>query len=245
MNNPERLIITSSKSLTVSQVTQRHFSVQPWDKNKLLVHLLKKEKPLMTLVFCRTKHTVDALTEYLNRKGVEANAIHGDMYQDQRNRVMQQLRAGQLSVLVASDLAARGLDVDDISHVINYDLPDDPEIYVHRIGRTARAGRDGIAWAFVTPDQGYLLSEIEKLTNVEIPSEEYSDFKPGPIPKDVAEQIQQKESQREATRLQASRTRPKVPAEKDKVDQSQFPGGLVPKGVPRRRMGGRVPTRRR
>lgn len=245
MHNPERLIITSSKSLTVSQVTQRHFSVQPWDKNRLLVHLLKKEKPLMTLIFCRTKHTVDALTKYLNSKGVEANAIHGDMYQGQRNRVMQKLRAGELSVLVASDLAARGLDVDDISHVINYDLPEDPEVYVHRIGRTARAGRDGIAWSFVTPEQGYLLSEIEKLTNTEIPCDEYSDFKPGPVPKDIAEQMQQKEAQREAARMNASRTRPKAPIEKDKADPSEFPGGLVPKGVPRRRMGGKVPTRRR
>jgi ATP-dependent RNA helicase DeaD len=245
MDKPERLIITSSKSLTVSQVTQRYFSVQPWDKNKLLVHLLKKEKPLLTLVFCRTKHTVDALTQYLNRKGVEANAIHGDMYQGQRNRVMQKLRGGELSVLVASDLASRGLDVDDISHVINYDLPEDPEIYVHRIGRTARAGRDGIAWSFVTPEQGYLLSEIEKLTNVEIPLHEYPDFKPGPVPRDVADQIQQKEAQREAARLKGSRTRPKTPVEKDKADPTQFPGGIVPKGMPQRRLGGRVPTRRR
>jgi ATP-dependent RNA helicase DeaD len=168
MHKPERLIITSSKSLTVSQVTQRYFSVQPWDKNKLLVHLLKKEKPLLTLVFCRTKHTVDALTQYLNRKGVEANAIHGDMYQGQRNRVMQKLRGGELSVLVASDLAARGLDVDDITHVINFDMPVDAETYVHRIGRTARAGASGAAVSFCDSEERGKLRAIERLTGERI-----------------------------------------------------------------------------
>src|SRR5690606_9383637 len=94
--------------------------------------------------------------------------IHGDLPQNKRVKVMEDFREGKLSVLIASDLAARGLDVEHISHVINYDLPEDPEVYIHRIGRTARAGRRGIAWAFVTPDQGQLLTEIEKLAGVEI-----------------------------------------------------------------------------
>ncbi len=178
LNSPEKLVLTAS-SLTVSQVEQHYFPVEPWDKSRLLVHLLKHESPDLTLVFCRTKQTVDGLTDYLNRKKIPAHAIHGDMYQGKRNRVMSKLRQGQLSVLVASDLAARGLDVEDITHVINFDLPDDPEIYVHRIGRTARTGRKGIAWSFVTPDQGDLLTRIEMLTNVQIDQRELRGIQAG------------------------------------------------------------------
>src|SRR5690606_4670609 len=101
------------------------------------------------------------------------------------------LREGKLDVLVASDLAARGLDVEHISHVINYDLPEDPEIYIHRIGRTARAGRRGIAWSFVTSEEGQRLTEIEKLTGVLIEKMDYPDFKPGPVPAEIRQQRQQ------------------------------------------------------
>ncbi len=242
MQKPEKLVLTVSKSLTVSQVTQLHFSVQPWDKNRLLVHLLQKETPALTIVFCRTKHTVDALSAFINRKGIEAHAIHGDMYQGQRNRVMQKLRSGELSVLVASDLAARGLDVDDITHVINFDLPEDPDVYVHRIGRTARAGRDGIAWSFVTPEQGHLLTAIEQLTNVEIPKAEYDDFEPGPIPEDVKAQMELAAARREAARTEHKRV---VTAPPTTADPALFPGGLVPKAMPGKRLGGRLRTRRR
>lgn len=107
--------------------------------------------------------------------------MHGDMYQKKRDQVMGNLREGNLSVLVASDLAARGLDVDDITHVVNYDMPEDPEVYIHRIGRTARVGRKGVAWSFVAPDQGELLTNVEMLANVEIPTTTYTDFKPDPF----------------------------------------------------------------
>ncbi|NNF43793.1 MAG: DEAD/DEAH box helicase [Phycisphaerales bacterium] len=244
LKNPEKLVLTAS-SLTVSQVTQHHFSVERWDKNRLLVHLLTHETPALTLVFCRTKQTVDGLCSYLNRKGIEAHAIHGDLHQGKRNSVMAKLRSGELSVLVASDLAARGLDVDDITHVINFDLPEDPEVYVHRIGRTARAGRDGIAWSFVTPDQGNLLTNIEKLTNVEIELADYPDFEPGPVPKAVQMERERK-AELDATRLVThSRVATEPPPEKDAVDPTKFPGGKVPTAMPKRRMGGRVRTRRR
>ena len=244
MRNPTRLTV-ESKSLTVAQVTQLHFTVQPWDKKRLILHLLTHEEPALTLVFCRTKMTVDKLDTYLNHKGIEAHAIHGDMYQGKRNRVMQKLRQGKLSVLVASDLASRGLDVDGITHVINYDLPEDPDLYVHRIGRTARAGRDGIAWSFVTPEQGDLLTAIEVLTNVEIPRAEYDDFQPGPVPEDIVEQKRLAAKRQEELRVHASRNSLNPPGKQDAQDTTKFPGGIVPVAAPQRRMRGRVRSGRR
>ena len=171
MSDPEKLVV-SSGSLTVELVKQGYVTVEPWDKKRMLAHLLTHEEPALTIVFCRMKRTVDDVVRYLSRKNIEAHAIHGDMSQGKRNSVMSQFRSGQLAVLVASDLASRGIDVEGITHVVNYDLPEDPDIYVHRIGRTARAGRDGHAWSLVTPKQGSLLTDIELLVNTEIPKME-------------------------------------------------------------------------
>jgi ATP-dependent RNA helicase DeaD len=168
MQEPEK-IVTTGASLTVNLVEQHYLAVQPWDKKKLLLHLLTHEEPAMTIVFCRLKKSVDMLAKYLGEKGIDVHAIHGDMRQGKRNRVIKQLREGDLTVLVASDLASRGIDAEAVSHVINYDLPEDPDLYVHRIGRTARAGRKGVAWAFVTPAQGELLTNIESLINRKSP----------------------------------------------------------------------------
>ena len=246
MENPKRLDVTSSSgSLTVTQVSQEHLPVQPWDKQRLLLHLLTHEEAAMTLIFCKTKATVDKLTRFLQRKNIEVAAIHGDLQQSKRNQVMQKLREGKLSVLIASDLASRGIDVENITHVINYDVPEDPEIYVHRIGRTARAGRGGIAWMFVTPEQGQLLTQIEALTNVEIPKKEYPDFKPGPEPRIVSERRSEEEKRIEDSRQTKSRTKVDLPSENEGKDDSSFPGGIVPRGLPDKRMGGRVRTRRR
>ncbi|MFN5957176.1 MAG: DEAD/DEAH box helicase, partial [Planctomyces sp.] len=145
----EKVVAVTSGALTTSLVRQFYLPVQPWDRRKLLLHLLTHEEPALTVVFCRTKRTVDELARYLHDKGIDVHAMHGDMYQTKRNKVIERLHAGTLGVLVASDLASRGLDVDGITHVVNYDLPEDPEVYVHRIGRTARIGRDGVAWSFV------------------------------------------------------------------------------------------------
>ncbi|MHC4414088.1 MAG: DEAD/DEAH box helicase [Planctomycetota bacterium] len=245
MRDPEKLVVTSTPTMTVAEVDQTYLSVEPWDKKRLLVHLLKHEDPAITLVFCRTKHTVDALTSYLARKGIDAHSIHGDMYQGRRNRVMQQFRRSELSVLVASDLAARGLDVTDISHVINYDLPEDPEVYVHRVGRTARAGRKGVAWSFVTPDEGNLLTAIERLANLEIPPKEYNDFVPGPVPPEVTAQRAEAQERQEVLRVEHSRIPMAPPAPEEAEDETKFPGGLVPTALPARRLGGRLRTRRR
>jgi superfamily II DNA/RNA helicase len=239
MDNPTK-IVTTEASLTVARVAQSWIKVERWDKKRMLLHLLTHEDPAMTLVFCRTKRTVDDLTKYLNAKNVDAHAIHGDMYQKKRNKVMDQLRGGHLSVLVASDLASRGLDVDGISHVINYDVPEDPEIYVHRIGRTARAGRDGVAWTLVTTDQGELLTNCEMLANIEIPQTTYDDFKPGPIPADIRAESELKAKRNSETKGKRTDA-PKIAV----VDDHAFPGGIVPVELPKRRMRGKVRTRRR
>jgi superfamily II DNA/RNA helicase len=193
------------------------------------------------------KRTVDEVAMYLNKHGIESHAMHGDMYQNKRNKVIEQLRAGNLSVLVASDLASRGLDVEGITHVINYDLPEDPDLYVHRVGRTARAGRDGVAWALVTPEQGHLLTQIERLINAEIPKLDYPDFTPGPLPRHIAESRQADERRvtKARTNNRFTASAPTIaPAQVASVDRSKFPGGVVPSKLPDRRLGGRVKTAR-
>jgi ATP-dependent RNA helicase DeaD len=196
------------------------------------------------VVFCRTKKAVDDVTLFLNDKGIDAHAMHGDMYQRKRDKVMDRLRDGKLSVLVASDLAARGLDVDDITHVVNYDVPEDPEVYIHRIGRTARAGRNGVAWMFVCPDQGDLLTGVERLANIEIPRLEYSDFTPGPIPQAVIAR-RAEEAQRKAASMESKSRDLLTTTKVDPADEAKFPGGAVPMLPPPKRLGGRLATRRR
>ncbi len=244
MKDPEKLVATTG-SLTVNLVDQYYITAEKWDKKRLLVHVLTHEEPDLTVVFCRMKRTVDELTKYLNQKNIEAHAIHGDMYQGQRNNVMRKLRSGQLSVLVASDLAARGLDIENISHVVNYDLPEDPEVYIHRIGRTARAGRGGVAWSLVTPEEGKLLTQIEKLANIHIPAKTYDDFEPGRVPSSVAQERTREEARLEQLKSGNRYSGPELPEEKTEVSDSRFPGGKVPTKMPPKRIGGRVRTTRK
>ncbi|MDX1565006.1 MAG: DEAD/DEAH box helicase [Phycisphaeraceae bacterium] len=239
-------ITTVAKSLTVSQVTQRYLSVPPWDKDRLTAHLLKHEEPALTVIFCRTKRKVDKLCRYLQRKNIDAVAIHGNLAQTKRNRIMSKLRSGELEVLVASDLASRGLDVEGISHVINYDLPDDIEVYVHRIGRTARAGRQGTAYSFVTPDQGQHLTEIEKLTGVEIKNLKYDDFEPKPRPDNWVDELPggRRGPAPPVAPPPKSRNEEKYD-EEDKKNEALFPGGIAPKGPPKKNLASRFRRRGR
>jgi ATP-dependent RNA helicase DeaD len=243
MKDPAK-IVSVQKSLTVEQVKQSYLPVEPWDKRRLLLHLVTHEKPGLTVVFCRMKRTVDEVAKYLMDKGIDVLAMHGDMFQAKREKVMGKLREGDLKVLVASDLASRGLDVEDITHVVNYDLPEDPEAYIHRIGRTARAGRDGVAWSFVCPDQGDLLSAIEQLANVEIPRKEYPDFTPGQVPIEVQQRREAEVRKKEDLAKQRSRHEMVLPdpvAAKDSAKSAEmFPGGLVPVALPEKRLGGRL-----
>ncbi len=247
MVDPEKIVVTAG-SLTASLVTQFYLPVNPWDKKRLLVHLLTHEEPALTLIFCRLKRTVDELARLLNQKGIEAHAMHGDMPQGKRNSTMAKLRGGNLSVLIASDVASRGIDADGISHVINYDLPDDVELYVHRIGRTARAGRGGVAWSLVTPEQGELLTSIEMLINAEIPKLDYPDFQPSPPPHGVEAVKVRKQRDESASDEPVKSQRlatPEPPKVEEKVDATKFPGGIVPTKLPPKRMQGRVKGRGR
>lgn len=262
MVEPEK-VVTSAGSLTVSLVEQYHLPVNQWDKRKLLLHLLTHEEPALTIVFCRLKRTCDDLVTYLHKHNIEAHAIHGDMSQGKRTSTMQKLRSGSLSVLIASDLASRGIDADGVSHVINYDLPEDPDLYVHRIGRTARAGRGGIAWSLVTPEQGELLTQIEMLVNAEIPKLDYPDFVPSPRPDGWRGESKggrpegglrpvlpgntppPPEAPAKVNRMEAAANLQVPATDPSKVDASKFPGGLVPTKLPPKRINGRIPGRGR
>ncbi len=269
MKDPQKLVV-SSGSLTVSLVKQYHLPVQPWDKRRLLKHLLTHEEPALTLIFCRLKRTCDELARYLSETGLDAHAIHADLSQSRRNHIMEKFRAGSLEVIIASDLASRGIDVDGITHVINYDLPEDPDLYVHRIGRTARAGRGGIAWSFVTPEQGPLLTQIEGLINAEIPKLDYPDFEPGPLPDWVLREREQKErsvaskgnrfvsapqlplsapaasnANQPTDAAAGSPSLAPTPIARPALDPSKFPGGIIPTSLPAKRMQGKVRTRGR
>jgi len=249
MTNPEK-IVTSSGSLTVSLVEQHYLPVNGWDKRSLLTHLLTHEEPALTLVFCRLKKTVDRLAEHLNKKGIGVHTIHGDMKQSARNKVMDTLRGGKLEVLIASDLASRGIDVEGITHVINYDLPDDPDLYVHRIGRTARAGRGGIAWSFVTPEEGALLTQIENLVNAEIPKMEYPDFKPTEKPEGWQPDKKSNHYIVEGVNKEVvNRFEVKDPPKTEELSKDdlakKYPGGVVPSKKPPKLMRGKAKRRGR
>jgi len=164
-NNPE-FIAVSRKELTVPQVEQLYVEVHSRDKLDVLCRLLDQYNPKLVLVFCNTKRRVDQVTKRLRERGVRAEGLHGDLKQSRRDRVMAQFRTGAIDLLVASDVAARGIDVHDVDLVINYDVPQDVEYYVHRVGRTARAGRAGRAITFAGPEEIYRLRAIQRFAPV-------------------------------------------------------------------------------
>ena len=149
-------------------VTQRAYIVTRYNKAAALGRVLDIEAPTAAIVFCRTRTEVDELSENLNARGYRAEPLHGGMSQEQRDRVMGRMRAGTAELLIATDVAARGLDLDQLTHVVNYDVPSAPEAYVHRIGRVGRAGREGIAITIAEPREQRLLGNIERLTRQQI-----------------------------------------------------------------------------
>lgn len=173
LNDPVRVEVTPVAT-TAERVNQCVIHVDPANKAKLLAELLKDNNMTRTLVFTRTKHGADKVMKSLSNAGFTAAAIHGNKSQNNRERALAGFKAGKILVLVATDIAARGIDVDGVSHVVNYDLPHVPESYVHRIGRTARAGADGSAIAFCTPEDRGLLRDIEKTIRAQVPVVEHA-----------------------------------------------------------------------
>ncbi len=154
--------------MTVPQVHQSSYEVPRARRVDALTRILDAETPQSTMIFCRTKVGVDELGEALMARGYAVETLHGDLSQAQRDRVMRRFRSGQADMLIATDVAARGLDIPDVSHVINYDIPESAEAYVHRIGRTGRAGRKGEAITLITPREVRWLRQIERVTRARI-----------------------------------------------------------------------------
>jgi ATP-dependent RNA helicase DeaD len=174
LRDPETVSVTPEQ-LTGASIEQRYYLVNPQDKVAALTRLIEMETIDSALVFARTRLGTGELANQLSTRGYAAEALNGDLSQDARIQVLNRFRAGQVKVLVATDVAARGLDIDDISHVFNFDLPDDPEVYVHRVGRTGRAGREGVAITLLSPRERWMLRRIEeytrfRMTRAELPT---------------------------------------------------------------------------
>ncbi len=206
LKKPEHVAI-SPERLTVPLTDQVYYEVREHEKLDGLSRILDMESAERTIIFCRTKKRVDELAEGLQARGYTAEAIHGDLNQVQRNRVMKRFKDGGSEILVATDVAARGLDIEHVTHVVNYDLPQDTESYVHRIGRTGRAGRTGTALSLVLPKEFRQLRQMERTLRVRLKR------RPLPTPEDVAEK--QRESLR--NRLAEEIERGVLPAYQDMV----------------------------
>lgn len=168
LNNPVKVEVTPVSS-TVDIIQQQVYFVEKLHKQNLLVHLLKDESIKTMLVFIQMKHHADKLTKQLNNAGIRTEAIHGNKLQSARQRALENFKNRKTRVLVATDIAARGIDIDELTHVLNYDLPNVPETYVHRIGRTGRAGAEGTAISFCDWSEKSFLSDIQKLIKKTIP----------------------------------------------------------------------------
>ncbi len=173
-------------------------AVDKLQKRGALGSILKAKPAGQTLVFTRTKYGADKLVTFLRREGIAANALHGDKAQSQRQRTLDQFRSGEAEILVATDIAARGIDVDGIRMVVNFDVPTDPEVYVHRVGRTARAGAQGLALTLISPDEWLLMADVEKLIGKGFPREVIPGFEPSVAP------LQPKAQRTEAARPERS-----------------------------------------
>ncbi|MDP2783915.1 MAG: DEAD/DEAH box helicase, partial [Sulfurimicrobium sp.] len=177
------LIEVARRNTTAENVTQVAHPVDQARKRELLSHLIKTQDLRQVLVFSRTKHGADRLAHQLERDGILAVAIHGDKTQPQRTKALSDFKEGAVRVLVATDVAARGIDIDQLPHVFNFEMPNSPEDYVHRIGRTGRAGSQGDAISLVCDEEMRMLAEIERLIKREIPKQVVAGFEPGSAPK--------------------------------------------------------------
>jgi ATP-dependent RNA helicase RhlE len=182
--NDAVMVDVSPKELTVEKIEQKIMFTRKSDKRTLLVKIIKEERVSKGIIFTRTKHGANRLVKQLDQSGIDAAAIHGNKSQGARTKALAGFKKGNIPILVATDIASRGIDVEGITHVFNYDLPNEPESYVHRIGRTARAGRSGIAYAFCDDTESGYLVGIQQLIGKDIPVDDSHQFHyPGAIPK--------------------------------------------------------------
>lgn len=197
LHHPEKVEVTPASS-TVDKIEQFLYYVEKAEKVNLLIQLLEDKSLESVLIFTRTKHGADKVVRILDKAGVKAAAIHGNKGQNARQRALSDFKDHSLRVLIATDIAARGIDVDHLSHVINYELPNVPETYVHRIGRTGRAGRDGVAFSFCDAEEVPYLKDIQKLIGKEIPVAGGNAFETADVKVAVAEKKKaiQEESKR-------------------------------------------------
>jgi len=206
------MVDVSPKELTVDRIQQKIMFLRKADKRRLLVQLIKDERVQRGIVFTRTKHGANRLVKQLDQSNISAAAIHGNKSQGARTKALAGFKDGTIPILVATDIASRGIDVDGITHVFNYDLPNEPESYVHRIGRTARAGKSGIAYAFCDDSESGYLVGIQDLIEKEIPVDSSHEFhfvgaipKPGQKAGKIKEKSGTKKRPRDNNRNQQSR----------------------------------------
>ncbi|MEH6951713.1 DEAD/DEAH box helicase [Nitrobacter sp. NHB1] len=221
LRDPARVAVTPVAS-TVDRIAQRIIQVDHASKPAFLAQLLKQEPVNRALIFTRTKHGADKVVKSLAKSGIRSDAIHGNKSQNHRERVLAAFRTGEIRTLVATDIAARGIDVDGISHVVNFDLPNVPETYVHRIGRTARAGADGAAISLVAgAEEMAYLRDIEKLIRVALPRED----RRTPGQREAAPAHQQHRAGRPAPHGHATRAGDAAPGAKGPRRRSRYGKG--------------------
>ena len=196
--NAPAMIEVARRNSTVEMIAQKIHPVDRDRKHPMLTHLIKTKQWTQVLVFTRTKHGANKLVEQLGKDGITGLAIHGNKSQSARTRALAEFKDGSLQVLVATDIAARGIDIDQLPHVVNYDLPNVPEDYVHRIGRTGRAGATGEAVSLVCVDEHEMLRDIERLIKRELPRETIAGFEPDPLAR--AQPIQKRSGEMQGRR---------------------------------------------
>lgn len=194
----------SSKDMSVETIEQHYFTVDADKRLELLMRLLDRETPEQVIIFCRTKRGTDKLHRKLSEKYKGVGCMHGDMQQRERDRVIKQLRSKDLKVLVATDVVGRGIDITTISHIINFDVPQDCDDYVHRVGRTGRMGRDGVAFTFIVPGEGDVLTSIEQRINKQLIKDVMDGFD-HPVPVNRAAQAEEEAKPKEPGRPKLNR----------------------------------------
>ncbi|MEM6298066.1 MAG: DEAD/DEAH box helicase, partial [Bacteroidota bacterium] len=209
LHRPKKVSVTPTSS-TAERVEQYAYFTNKSSKKDLLFHILENPEIEQVLLFSRTKHGADRITKTLQKKGISAAAIHGQKSQNQRQKALNNFKEGKVKILVATDIAARGIDIEKLRHVINYDIPNEPETYVHRIGRSGRAGEDGIAISMVEPEENAYIRSIEKLIGQKIEVIQENPFPQTDKPMTAAEKKAfEKEKQRKRQEFFANRKKKK------------------------------------